>query len=455
MRVIVAGCGRVGSQLATLLTYEGHNVVIIDKDPQSFHRLERPFNGLTLTGIAFDEELLKEAGIEETDAFAALTNYDNTNLMAVEVAADLYGVPKVIARVYNPDKEPTYRRMGIEYLCGSTVMAESVHRAVLAGGIRLHLDKGDGLQVLEVDIGREGEGLKLRDLRNPNKLRLLSVVRDGSPLFFSRDTRLKSGDSLLVALDAKNGSLLDRLVPVEQRRSRPRGSMEGARTGQGKEWSGRQAARAIVAGCGRVGAQVAEMLSLDGYHVAVIDSDREAFDRLSKSFHGEVYEGVAFDMETLEKAGVAEASIFLALTNYDNTNLMSAEVARSIYGVGRVISRLYNPDKGNTYQALGIEYICGTALLAEEFLGILAQPRVLIRSWSANNRIIIVDFTCPPRFSGKKVEKLEKEEMLRVGLVNRGTDTEVASRSTVIKKGDTVSAAVLAPRLPRFRRLVS
>lgn len=455
MRIIITGCGRVGSQLAVLLSYEGHNVVIIDRDPRAFQRLEWPFNGLTLTGMAFDEDLLKEAGIEKADGFASLTNYDNTNLMASEIAADLFGIPRVIARVYNPDKESTYRRMGIDYLCGSTILAGTFHQAVIAGGIRLHLEKGDGLQILGVDLGPEADGIKVSELRSPGKGRLMALMRGGKPMFFSRDTRLREGDCALIAADLADGTFLKRIVSAERWPYRLRGRMERTRDRE-REGSGEmEERRAMVAGCGRVGAQLAEMLSSDGHKVVVIDKDRKAFDRLSKSFHGEVFEGMAFDMDILEQAGVKEADVFLAITNYDNTNLMAAEVARSIYGVGRVISRLYNPDKGSTYQALGIDYICGTSLLAEEFLQKIVRPKLVVKAWTANNRVTLVEFICPSRWGGKKVARLEREELLRVGLVTRGMRTRVASRDTVLRKGDTIIAAVLAPRLHKVRRLVS
>ncbi|MFW6113400.1 MAG: NAD-binding protein, partial [Actinomycetota bacterium] len=310
MQAIIAGCGRVGSQLAMLLSYEGHNVVIIDKDPDAFHRLESPFNGLALTGIAFDEGILKEAGIEEAEAFASLTNYDNTNLMASEIAADLFGVPMVIARVYNPDKEITYRKMGIDHMCGSTMVAENFHRAVTAGRFRLHLERGESLQVLELDLGPGVDGLKIKDLRRPGEGRLMAVMREGKPLFFSRDTRLKQGDCVLAALDASDDHYMEQLLPGWER-TRMRGRME--RAGYQERYHGRKKdLKIVVAGCGRVGAQLAEMLSSDGYRVVVIDRDPSAFERLSKSFHGEVIEGLAFDMDVLREAGTGDAHAFAA-----------------------------------------------------------------------------------------------------------------------------------------------
>jgi len=195
------------------------------------------------------------------------------------------------------------------------------------------------------------------------------------------------------------------------------------------------------------------MLSLDGFQVTVIDRDKEAFDRLSKSFQGEAVRGVAFDLDTLEEAGIEEADVFAAITNYDNTNLMAAEVARSIYGTGNVFARLYNPDKEQTFQALDIDYICGTTILAELFMQRIARDRMKILAWTANNRVLLVEFACPARLAGKPVSKLEREELLRVGLISHQGRTTVATKETIMHRGDKIIAAVLAGRYNRVRRM--
>ncbi|MFR3092590.1 MAG: potassium channel family protein, partial [Eggerthella lenta] len=100
--VIVVGCGRVGSQLANMLSDNGNNVCVIDKNADAFANLGRNFNGSTVQGLGFDEETLVKAGVEDCDVIAAVTQFDNTNLMVAEVGSRLYGVPHVIARLYNP-----------------------------------------------------------------------------------------------------------------------------------------------------------------------------------------------------------------------------------------------------------------------------------------------------------------------------------------------------------------
>lgn len=120
-----------------------------------------------------------------------------------------------------------------------------------------------------------------------------------------------------------------------------------------------------------------------------------------------------------------------------------------------MVSRLYNPDKENTYQALGIDFICGTSLLAEEIMQRLLPRRPRVLSATANNRVLVAEFECPGRYRGKKVVRFEEEETLRVGLVTRDGNTVVASSEMELCEGDKVVAALLAPRLAGLRKLLS
>ena len=157
--VIVVGCGRVGSQLANMLSDNGSNVCVIDRNPDAFANLGRNFNGSMLQGIGFDEETLVKAGIEECDVVAAVTQLDNTNLMVAEVAGRLFGVPHVIARLYNPDHERAYMQLGIDYVCGTSLVAEDVFSKVVAGH-GSHLDTFGEFEVLRFSLNLNGLGKK-------------------------------------------------------------------------------------------------------------------------------------------------------------------------------------------------------------------------------------------------------------------------------------------------------
>lgn len=200
-----------------------------------------------------------------------------------------------------------------------------------------------------------------------------------------------------------------------------------------------------------MGAQLADILSLDNHDVTVIDNDRSAFQRLSKSYNGKVIEGVAFDEEALERAGIHEADAYVAITDYDNANLMAAEVAEHIFQVPRVIARLYNPDKEATYQALGMDYLCGTKLLAQAILEKLVKPLVRTRGQCANNTLIIVEFDYPRAWKSRTVERLREDPGIRVAWVRRGEETILTWQDFACRAGDEVVALVSTRVLQRLR----
>lgn len=116
------GCGRVGARVAGLLDHSGNDVTIIDTDSRAFRRLPANFGGGTIIGTGIDEDVLRRAGIEDADAFIAVTNGDNRNIMAAQVARLIFNVPEVVCRIYDPVREDTYRRLGLTTVCPTTTI---------------------------------------------------------------------------------------------------------------------------------------------------------------------------------------------------------------------------------------------------------------------------------------------------------------------------------------------
>jgi trk system potassium uptake protein TrkA len=199
MHIIVVGCGSVGSQLAILLSAEGHDVVIVDKESAAFRRLGTAFNGVRVTGHGFDEEILREAGIERCDAFAAVTSVDNTNMMAAEIASTLYGVPRVVARLYNHELEGTLQQLGLDYVCGTTMAAQAILDKLVGEQGHYLTMRGD-LKLIEFIAGDEVEGKKVVDIQIPNQFRICLVTREGSSFIPWRETILKEQDVLLAVV---------------------------------------------------------------------------------------------------------------------------------------------------------------------------------------------------------------------------------------------------------------
>ena len=126
MKVVIMGCGRVGSRLAALLDREGHIVSVIDTNPIQFKRLGENFSGNTVIGTGIDEDVLRAAGIDGADAFIAVTEGDNRNIMASQVAKEVFGVPEVITRIYDPVRNKIYRGLGLDTVCPTIIITDTI-----------------------------------------------------------------------------------------------------------------------------------------------------------------------------------------------------------------------------------------------------------------------------------------------------------------------------------------
>jgi trk system potassium uptake protein TrkA len=205
MYVIIVGCGRVGSQLAKLLSSEDHNVVVIDKNPAAFERLGAAFNGLTLTGGGFDLDLLKQAGIEKADAFCTVTNGDNTNLISAQVAKKIFKVPKVIARVYDPQRAHIYKALGLDIISGTILFAAMIRDKIIESRFSSYLIETKELGVIEVEVKKELVGQAIKDINLPSEFLVVAIRRLDGVIIPEPATVLKSKDVLMAVV--KVGSL--------------------------------------------------------------------------------------------------------------------------------------------------------------------------------------------------------------------------------------------------------
>ncbi|HXK70203.1 MAG TPA: TrkA family potassium uptake protein, partial [Caldisericia bacterium] len=173
MYAIIAGCGLVGSRVATMLSRDGHNVSIIDKNPDAFNRLPPEFDGLTLVGMGFDEEILKNAGIEKADVFAALTDDDNANIMASAVAKNIFGVKRAIARVFDPGREKTFKELGLEIVTPTVLGAEQVYSRFIMGenSAHLYISEND-IEIMEHVYEPVGKVERVKDIEIEGEIRV-------------------------------------------------------------------------------------------------------------------------------------------------------------------------------------------------------------------------------------------------------------------------------------------
>lgn len=202
MHIIIGGCGRLGAEIADQLSADPEtDVVIVDVNTLAFDRLGSAFNGETVVGDCTDRDVLEQAGVAGADGVIAVTRSDNANLMTVEIATHLYAVPRTIARLFNPDREAVYRKLGVRYVSSTGTMAKLFLNEFRDESYPLHVHFTDSdAAIVELEIDTAGHGTTVEELQLDGLLRV-AAVRRGSRVFLPDDSdRLERDDVVTAAM---------------------------------------------------------------------------------------------------------------------------------------------------------------------------------------------------------------------------------------------------------------
>ena len=199
MHIVIMGCGRVGSTLAHSLEDRGHQVAVIDQNPESFRRLRSEFRGVTVTGVGFEQRVLVEAGIERADAFAAVSSGDNSNIISARLARETYGVQRVVARIYDQKRAEVYERLGIPTVATVRWTADRMLRALCPdGNIEVWRDPTSTVALIEVAVHPAWVGHRLRALEEGTGARVAYLNRFGVGLLPTESTVVQDGDQVFM-----------------------------------------------------------------------------------------------------------------------------------------------------------------------------------------------------------------------------------------------------------------
>ena len=201
MHLIVGGCGRLGSDIAEQLSRAiDHDVVVIDVDRTALDRLGGAFNGETVVGDVTDRDILEQAGIARADGLLAVTRSDNANLMAVQIAQHLYGVPRNVARLFNPERESVYRKLGVRYVSGTGILAKLFLNEFRPETLPHHVHlPDDDVEIVDLRLGPGAHGLTVQDFELDGRVRVAAVSRNGRTTVPNADHRLERGDMVTAA----------------------------------------------------------------------------------------------------------------------------------------------------------------------------------------------------------------------------------------------------------------
>ena len=365
MKIIVIGYGRVGSQFIRKLDTAAHQVVVVDKERAALERAKVPERVRFIYGNAIDEDLLRDAGAESADILLALTRDENTNLMLAQIARVIFNIPRVVAVVYDPDRESYFHEAGIETL------------AITAAGAEI------------LTAGLTGAAVK-------------SVVPSGA----LRPVPTTSPRMAPRPLEAHDGSFY-----------------------------------VLVVGGGLVGYYLARSLLKSGHEVAIIERNPATYNLISQQIDCPVVLGEGSSAAVLEHAGAARADILCSVTNHDDDNLISCQVAKYRFGVPKTIGRVKNPKNEAVMRRLGVD----TTVSATG--GMLAAVRNLVphspvaavgNLSSCEAGILEFRITGGSKLSGKKLKTANLPPGCRIIAIVRSGEALTPTDSTVLRTGDTL-----------------
>jgi trk system potassium uptake protein TrkA len=207
----------------------------------------------------------------------------------------------------------------------------------------------------------------------------------------------------------------------------------------------------VVVGCGRVGSDLAVLLESDGHTVAVVDKNRNAFRRLPERFTGRAVVGFGFDREDLEQAGIREAQALAAVTSGDNSNILTARIARETYEIENVVARIYDPRRAVIYQRLGIPTVATVSWTTDQVRRRLVPNRTVSEWTDASGAVSLVERALPDAWAGRKLIELDEGDRFRLVALSRGGQARLVTPSLVGQEGDVLHLAVHTDAVDELR----
>jgi len=207
---------------------------------------------------------------------------------------------------------------------------------------------------------------------------------------------------------------------------------------------------AVIVGCGRVGAELADALAQRDFTVAIIDKNPASFEHLHSGFTGKTLVGPGFDRDILEQAGIKEADVFIAVTNGDNSNIVCARIAKEHYGRHTVAARIYDPRRAQIYERLGIPTVATVAWTTDQVLARVMPPSEAILGTIGSGDVVAIGVAVPETTAGARISDLDVPGRILVTAVTRFGKTEVAQPHTIVQQGDFLNMVLVRSELGRI-----
>ena len=218
MKIIIMGCGRVGSLVSWLLLDQGHEVTVIDHDANAFAKLGPDFKGRVVRGLGFDRDVLLEAGIKHAEGFVAASSSDNANIVAARIARNIFHVPRVVARLYDPLRAEVYQRLGLTTISTTNWGAERIVEVMTHTDLDvLSIFRDGGTSLVRVEIPIRLSGHNVNQMNIPGEVMVIAVTRDEQTFIPVSGTEFREGDIVHLSVIPSAMARLEGMLGLERR----------------------------------------------------------------------------------------------------------------------------------------------------------------------------------------------------------------------------------------------
>lgn len=450
MRVIVCGAGQVGYHIARQLSLENHDVAVVDSSEENIRNVGDTLDVQAILGFASYPDILERANAADADMIIAVTQSDEVNMVACQVAHSLFNVPTKLARVRNqsylkPIWADLFSRdnMPIDVIISPELeVARTISRDLVVPGAFEAIPMADGkVRVIGVRCNDDCPVINtpLRQLTGvfPDlNIVVVGIIRDGHTLVPSADEHMLPGDDVYFIADTEHVTRAMSIFGHEER----------------------QARRIIIAGGGNVGIFLAQLIAEEhpGVTTRIIEADKEHAERAARRLPDMiVIHGNALDPEILEEAGVAVTEAIVAVTNDDETNILGSLLAKR-HGAQRAIALVNNTNYSPLITTLGVDAVIGPrSITASTILQHVRRGRIRdVHSLGEElGEVLEADILETSKLAGEPIGKMDLPDGVMIGAIVRDDKVITPRRGTVINKGDRVVIFVRPAAIREVERL--
>jgi len=428
VRVIIVGAGKVGFNLAQMLSYEQHDVVVIEMDEERRQIIGEHLDIQTVGGNGASPTVLQEAGVREADMLIAVTEMDEINMVACMMAKQ-FGVPRTVARVRNPEYtegQPSisYREMGIDFIINpEQVTAREVAKVIeVPEALNVDYYAEGRIQMIEVKISPQAPvvGKKLKDLNIPNQCLIACILRDSGMVVARGEDMIQAGDLVFIILRTKDIVTVEKII--------------------GKQIS--RASTVTILGAGRISYYLTDyLLRKKLVSVKVIEKNRtiakQFAQRMPKAL---IINGDGADMELLREENIGESDVFVAVTDDDKMNLLVSLLAKNL-GVKKTITQVRRSDYSTLMEQVGIDVVVSPRLLtAEAILRFIRRGNIVSVTLVGGDKAEVLELIVPEKslVTNRSLKQINLPPGTLVGAIQRKNDVLIPKGTDVIRAGDQV-----------------